>query len=578
MVTNLNFQKLLKVMKFEISPHLTVKNREVLERKLDKLVGKNANVLRITGSICPECISEGRSISESKLVAIIYEESGKVWMIKECSRHGIVKDLYWGDYEMYEKAKKFADPGIELVNPDIKKIEEEVSCPDDCGLCAKHKSHTNLGNIVLTNRCNLSCWYCFFYAKRGESIYEPSLTHIREMLSHMKDQRPVSTNAVQFTGGEPTLRDDIIEIIKIAKEEGYDHVQFNTNGIKFARNPELVKKLKEAGVGIVYMSFDGVSPETNPKNYWEIPDALENCRKAGLNIVLVPTLIKGVNDHEIGDMLRFAAGNIDIIRSLNIQPVSLVGMMPRQMRDKQRITIPDVCKRIEEQTDGQIGKDDFFTIPSASRITDFIEAITGQPKYKMSSHFACGVATYAFKEGDKLIPITRFIDVNGLFEYLREETENIQRSRVKKISKAISGAKLLLNLKKFIDEDKKPKGLDIGKIISSAITGGSYKSLAEFHSKSLFIGMMHFMDLYNYDIDRVQKCCVHYATPDGRIIPFCAFNVIPQVFRDKTQKEFSISSKEWENKHKKTLSDDKYIRKIDDKKRKEVIEFYKKFM
>lgn len=393
----------------------------------------------------------------------------------------------------------------------------------------------------------------------------------------MKNQRPVGANAVQFTGGEPTLRDDLIKIVKIAKDEGYDHVQFNTNGIEFARNPELVKELKEAGTGIVYMSFDGVTPETNPKNYWEIPDALDNCRKVGLSVVLVPTLIKGVNDHEVGDMIRFAAGNIDIVRSLNIQPVSLVGMMPREMRNKQRITIPDVCKKIEEQTDGQITRDDFFTIPSASRITDFIEAITGQPKYKLSTHFACGVATYVFKEGDKLLPITRFIDVNGLFEYLKNETENIQKSRVKRISKAISGAKLLLNIKKFVDEDKKPKGLNIGSIISSAITGGNYNSLVEFHRKSLFIGMMHFMDLYNYDIDRVQKCCVHYATPDGRVIPFCAFNVIPQVFRDKTQKDFSISSEEWEKKFGKKLKNDKYIRQISEKKMEEIKKFYEKF-
>jgi hypothetical protein len=564
-------------MNFEISPNLKLKDRETLERKINKLVGNNAHVMRVTASICPECISEGYSIKDSKLVAIIYEEDGKVWIVKECPKHGIVKDLYWGDYEMYQKAKRFADPGIEILNPDIEKMEEEVSCPDDCGLCVKHKSHTNLGNIVLTNRCNLSCWYCFFYAKKGESIYEPSLESIREMLRRMKNEQPIGANAVQFTGGEPTLRDDLIEIIKIAKEEGYDHVQFNTNGIEFARNPELVKALKEAGIGVVYMSFDGVSPKTNPKNYWEIPDALDNCRKVGLNVVLVPTLIKSVNDHEIGDMIRFAAGNIDVVRSLNIQPVSLVGMMPRQMRDKQRITIPDVCKKIEEQTDGEIAKDDFFTIPTASVITNFIEAMTGQPKYRLSTHFACGVATYAFKEGDKLIPITRFIDIPGLLEYLKEQTENIQKSRIKKISKAVSGAKLFLNIKKFIDEDKKPKELEIGKIITSAITGGDYNSLAEFHRKSLFIGMMHFMDLYNYDIDRVQKCCVHYATPDGRIIPFCAFNVIPQVFRDKTQKEFSISSGEWEKKNNKKLSNDKYVRKIDEKKKAEIVAFYNKF-
>jgi hypothetical protein len=393
----------------------------------------------------------------------------------------------------------------------------------------------------------------------------------------MKNQKPVGTNAVQFTGGEPSLRGDIIEITKIAREEGYDHVQFNTNGIRFSKNLNLVKNLKEAGANVVYMSFDGVTPETNPKNYWEIPDALDNCRKAGLYVVLVPTLINGINDHELGDMIRFAAGNIDIIRSLNIQPVSLVGMMPRKKRDEQRITIPDVCKKIEEQTDGQITKDDFFTIPTASLITNLIEAVTGKPQYRLSAHFACGVATYVFKEGNKLVPITNFIDIQGMLEFLKEQTENIQKSRVKKFGKAVSGVKLLLNLNKFIDENKKPKELDIGEIITSAITGGNYDSLSEFHKKSLFIGMMHFMDLYNYDIDRVQNCCVHYAVPDGRIIPFCAFNVIPQVFRDKTQKKFSVSTKEWEKKHGRKLVDDKYIRKLTEEKKQKIKEFYKKF-
>jgi len=565
-------------MNFEISPNASIKTEEEFERKLGKLVGKNTRVLRVTRSICPECITEGKILKDSKVDAVVYEENGKVWITKNCPDHGTVKDLYWGDYEMYERAKKFADFGVRILNPEIKKPIEKISCPDDCGLCAKHKTHTNLGNIVLTNRCNLSCWYCFFYAKKGESIYEPSLGHIREMLRHMKNQKPVGANAIQFTGGEPTLRDDIIEIVKIAREEGYEHVQFNTNGIELARNFELVKDLKEAGVNVVYMSFDGVTPRTNPKNYWETPDALENCRKVGLHVVLVPTLINGVNDHEIGAMIRFATGNIDIVRSLNIQPVSLVGMMPREKRTEQRITIPDVCKKMEEQTNGQITTDDFFTIPTASRITNFIEVMTGQPKYRLSSHFACGVATYVFKEGKKLIPITRFIDVHGLLEYLKEQTENIQGSRIKGFGKAVSGIKLLLNLKKFIDEDKKPKGLDIGRILTSTMTGESYDSLAEFHKKSLFIGMMHFMDLYNYDIDRVQRCCIHYAVPDGRIIPFCAFNVIPQVFRDKTQKEFSVPAKEWEKKHGKKLKDDKYVRKIDGRKKKKIRNFYRKFI
>jgi len=569
-------------MNFEISSNATIKTAKEFERKLGKLVSKNARVLRVTGSICPDCIGEGKALKDSKLDAVVYEEDGKVWIIKECPKHGIVKDLYWGDYEMYERAREYADKGITLENPDIKKSLNKIKCPDDCGLCLKHKSHTSLGNIVATNRCDLSCWYCFFFAKKGEAIYEPTLEQIRMMLRRMKNQKPVPCNAIQITGGEPTLREDIVEIIKICKEEGYDHVQFNTNGIEFSRNLKLIKDLRKAaekdGSIIAYLSFDGVTPETNPKNYWEIPDILENCRKAGFQIVLVPTVIGGVNDHELGDIIRFAFNNNDIIRGVNFQPVSLVGMMPRKEREKRRITIPDACRKIEEQTNGYIGMGDFFTVPSISNITNFIEAIKDQPKYRLSTHFACGAATYVFRDGDKMIPITRFVDVHGLFKYLNELAERIKGSKFKKAGKTISSLRLLWNIRKFVDEKKKPKDLGISKLLSNAFGRGNFSDIAEFQLSSLYIGMMHFQDLYNYDIDRVERCCVHYAVPDGRIIPFCAFNVIPQVFRDKTQKEFSIPAKKWEKRRGKKLKDDKYVRKIDARKKKKIKNFYRKFI
>jgi len=183
-----------------------------------------------------------------------------------------------------------------------------------------------------------------------------------------------------------------------------------------------------------------------------------------------------------------------------------------------------------------------------------------------------------FRDGDKMIPITRFVDVHGLFEYLDKLAEKIKTSKFKKTSKTISSLKLLWNFKKFIDEKEKPKGLNILSLLTDAFGKGNFDEIAEFQSKTLFVGMMHFQDLYNYDIDRVQRCCIHYAVPDGRLIPFCAFNVIPQVFRDKTQKEFSVSVGEWEKRHGKKLKDDKFVRKISEEKRTEIKNFYKKFI
>jgi uncharacterized radical SAM superfamily Fe-S cluster-containing enzyme len=495
-----------------------------------------------TPSLCPECLKI--------ITAEVYEENGKVMIRKTCPEHGEFVDVYWGDVEMFKKAARFAHDGPGIQNP----ITKASVCPFSCGLCGNHKSQTALLNIVLTNRCDLACWYCFFYARRTGYVYEPSIEQIRQMVRTARSIKPVATNAVQLTGGEPTLRDDLIEIIKAIKEEGIDHIQLNTNGIRLALEPDFALKVREAGVNTVYLSFDGVDETTNPKNHKEVPKVLENCRKAELGIVLVPTIIKTVNDHQLGDIIRYGADNIDIVRGVNFQPVSLVGSMPRHEREKYRITIPDAIIRIEEQTDGEISREDFYPVPSVTPISHFVEALTGTPQYELTTHFACGMATYVFKEKGKLLPITRFVDVEGLFEYLDEKAEVIANSRIKTI-RALKG---VIDIRKFVDFDKAPKEFDISKILFDVLVRHDYTTLGQFHAKALFIGMMHFMDLYNYDIERVKRCEIHYATPDGRIIPFCAFNVMPELYRDKIHQEFGIPIEEWEKKTGKKLKDDIY--------------------
>ncbi|MCP8310372.1 MAG: radical SAM protein [Candidatus Methylarchaceae archaeon HK01M] len=504
------------------------------------------NIIRETKSICPEC--------NKVLPATVFERDGKVWIEKNCPDHGKTKELYWGSYEMYQRASKHSMRGRGIDEPYIRK--EVVNCPSDCGLCKDHLTHTNLANIVVTNRCDLACWYCFFYAKRAGYIYEPSLDQIREMAKNLRNQKPVPGNAVQLTGGEPCLRDDIIEIIKIVKGEGIDHVQLNTDGIRLANDPTLARRVREAGTNTIYLSFDGLTPETNPKNHWEIASILENCKSAGMGIVFVPTVIRGMNDHEVGGMVKFAAENIEVVRGLNFQPVSLTGRLTRAERDKYRITIPDVIKRIEEQTDGEIAKDDFYPVPCTGPVSEFVEALTGRVHYELSVHFTCGAATYVFIEDDNLIPITRFVDIDGLFEYLTEKAEEIKKGK----NRYWVAIKVLSKLKKFVDKEKQPKGLNLSKIIFNTLLKHNYKELGEFHHKSLFIGMMHFQDKYNYDIERVMRCGIHYLVPDGRIIPFCAFNVIPEWYRDKIQREFGIPIEEWEKITGRKIQDDFYIR------------------
>jgi len=505
-------------------------------------------IITRTQSLCPEC--------KLIIAAEVFVRDGKVWIRKKCPRHGRFEEIYWESYEMYKKAQRFAEDGKGIENPNVKK--EHPVCPMDCGLCKLHKSHTALGNIAVTNRCNLNCWYCFFLAEKQGYVYEPGLGLIREMVSKLRGEKPVPCNAVQLTGGEPCLRPDILDIIRICREEGIEHVQLNTNGIRLAQEPGFAKQVREAGVNTIYLSFDGVSPKTNPKNHWEIPGVLKNCREAGMGIVLVPTVIKGVNDGEIGDIIRFGFENINVVRGVNYQPVSLVGRMPRKEREKHRITIPHVIQLIEEQTEGQIVKEDFYPVPTVTPITRFVEALTGRPQYQLSSHFACGMATYVFNVNGRMVPITRFVDVEGLLEYINEAAEEIESGK----SRVVKSLALLRNIGRFIDKERAPKEFSLARMLWSALVKHNYKALGKLHQKALFIGMMHFMDLYNYDIERVKRCCIHYAMPEGKIVPFCAFNVMPDWYRDKSQKSFGVDISEWEKETGRNLKDDLYRRDV----------------
>lgn len=526
--------------------------------------------LSITTSVCPYCYRV--------LPSVIVEREGKVYIRRVCPEHGEIEELYYGDVGFYKRVMKFYEEGR-----GTRHVYTKVTrpCPFNCGLCPMHKQHTALVNLVITNRCDLSCWYCFFYSEAAGYVYEPTLEQIREMVRNIKKQGvPV---AIQLTGGEPLLRDDLPEIVKLLREEGVRHIQLNTNGIRFAslymEDPqkaiEFARTLRANGVNTVYLSFDGVSPSVNWKNHWEIPYIFETFRKAGMtSVVLVPTVIKGVNTHELGAIVRFAAKNSDIVRSVNFQPVSLTGYMKRFEREKYRITIPEVAKLIEEQTDGEVPRDAWFPVNASAIFSRFIEGFKGEFKFEMANHPICGVGTYVYVErrGDKvrLIPITQFVDVEGLLEYLRDKWEDL----VSGSSRIVAGLSLLYNIRKFIDQEKAPEGFDLYKLLFNIIIRRNYEALGELHYKLLFLGQMHFMDLYNYDIQRVQRCNIHYSTPDGRLIPFCAYNIFEDIYRDKVLKEFSIPLEEYSRKYNlpKGQASLKYVR---DRKRLESTELYK---
>jgi len=486
--------------------------------------------MKSTKSLCPECLAV--------IEASIFEENGKIFMEKTCEKHGYFKDIYWSNAKQFKRFESYSHDGGGVSNPS----GPDGNCPHSCGICTSHKTTTILANIDVTNRCNLSCPVCFANASASGYLYEPSLDQIRAMMQLLRNEKPVPCPAVQFSGGEPTMREDIVQIIKMAQEFKFTQIQMATNGVELARSLDLCKQLNDAGLHTVYLQFDGVTEEPYIKNRGFNAlaiklKAIENCRNGGLTSVsLVPTLAKGVNDMQVGDIIRFAADNMDTVKGINFQPISFTGRINKEDMMKKRITIPDLFDLVEEQTDGAITGDDFYPVPFVVPVSHFLMAEEGLPNVEFTVHPHCGTGTYVYIENGKMIPITRFIDVEGLLEHIDELALNGDKWIGKSLGKIKRIGSLISALPKFIDLEKAPKSVDVKKLFIDVLTEGTGEATKEFHRHTLFIGSMHFMDLYNMDLERIKRCGIHYATPDGRIIPFCTYNTI---HRMEVEKKFS---------------------------------------
>ncbi len=479
--------------------------------------------IKITKTLCPVC--------KIVIPADLIEKEGQIWMTRSCPSHGEFQDLYWADAEMYKFYDKYDTVGKGVENPNT---STKKGCPDDCGLCENHKSTTLLANIDLTNRCNLNCDFCFANAQACGYIYEPTFEQIVDMLVLLREEKPVPAPAVQFSGGEPTMREDLPEIVKKAQELGFQQIQIATNGIRLANEPGYAKVLKDIGVSTIYLHFDGVTKETNPLLSLNLK-AVENCASVELGIVLVPTVIKDKNSQELGDIVRFAADNINVIRGVNFQPIAFTGAASEDDIKKSRITIPEVVKYIEIQTDGIIKKEDFYPVPCVVPFSELVEAYTGKPVIKFTAHQHCGAATYIFVTDEGIVPINRMVDVETFFKAIERMAERLTKGgSINKSLALIDGVK---SLRESVKKAESPKGGEIWKLIGKALISQNFDALRDFHWNALFIGTMHFMDRYNYDLARVERCCIHYATPDGTLIPFCTYNSGP-VYREQIWQKY----------------------------------------
>ena len=365
------------------------------------------------------------------------------------------------------------------------------------------------------------------------------------MLANLRKNDPVPATALQFSGGEPTIRNDLPDLIRMAKELGFRHIEVNTNGVRLAQSVDYCKAIKEAGVSTVYLQFDGLTSEvykfTRGVDLLDTKmKAIENMRKAGLHsIVLVVTLVKGVNDHQLGDIIRFAVQNSDVIRCVNVQPVSICGRIPAEEREKMRITIPDFMRLVEEQTSGKIKMSDFYPVPSVVPVSKAVGALKNKRYVEFTAHPHCGMATYIFVEDGEIVPITKYGNVDKFLKTMEKVYESVSKGNTTRAKLRLLGA--LRHVKFSLTR----------KYLWSIVSTGNYSELGKMHRKMILVSAMHFMDPYNFDLERVQRCVIHYATPDGKIIPFCTMN---SIHRPQVEKKLGVPIKQWKKQQKAEIS------------------------
>lgn len=519
-------------------------------------------LIRKTKSVCPEHVEQHdfRTIE-----AELWESGNQVIMTKSCPEHGDFEDLISTDYQDFIRAEGFANKGTGIQHP-ITELKGE--CPTRCGVCSEHESKTVLAISDATNRCNLECPVCFANAGAPGYVVEPTIQQIgRAIATAIKANSPKKIRALQLSGGEPTMRSDLPDIIRLIKGYGIKHVEINTNGWIIGDEKygiEYLKKLRDSGLHTLYLQFDGLTPESRlesrvPKytrSGARMPEderlkiaeeitkrqlnVIENIReinnysgKEKMGVVLVVTLTKKYNSDQIGPIARYAAENSDVVRCVNIQPISIAGRMDREKLREVRITHADLIRLYEEQTNGEISRDDWYSIPILVPFAEALEVLTGRHDYydRFSTHPQCGrtTFTYVVKDGDgvRFDPITRHLDVKKFYGTLTKAREQ------GRLRAALTVAYGIL----------RHTDLKLKRDLLSLILSRSYESTGDFMRKLVMHGDMWFMDAYNFDFDRAQKCTIHYIIPDdklgARLIPFCTYN---NFHRPIIEKELAVSS------------------------------------
>ena len=448
--------------------------------------------LGTTESVCPVCL---RRVAAERTA-----EGDAVYLRKSCPEHGVSKTVIWrglASYAAWGGGPRTASP------PAVCGSAVERGCPYDCGLCPDHRQHTCCVVLDVTPRCNLACPVCFASANSW-NVPDPGIEEIEEWCrALMAASGPVG---IHLSGGEPTVRRDLPEVVRRIRALGFTYIQLNTNGVRLSLEAEYAGELKEAGLSCVFLQFDGVTDEVfkaiRGRALVETKlAAIQNCAEHEVGVVLVPTLIPGVNTGQIGEILRTAIGLAPTVRAVHFQPISYFGRFPAAPRDADRITIPEVLRLIEEQTEGKFNTANFYPASGENPYCSFHGKFWLYPNGKIvpaarpAAVSCCGPAAEpaliqlgSARQGEGARRAQRFVAQHWALPAPNRST--LKQSEIEDGIKTAS-------LDAFLAEDK----------------------------QSFCISGMAFQDAWNLDLERLRECFLHVLSPEQKLVPLCAYNL-----------------------------------------------------
>jgi uncharacterized radical SAM superfamily Fe-S cluster-containing enzyme len=427
------------------------------------------------------------------LDAKVLLRNNKVFMRKRCPEHGEFEALIYGDAELYATSARFNKPGTV---PLEFHSQIQHGCPYDCGLCPDHQQHTCLGIIEVNSACNMECPLCFANAGAGFNL---TLEEVEEILDSLVAAEG-SPEVVQFSGGEPSIHPQITDMMRAAKQRNIRYVMLNTNGKRIADDDGFLAELAQIRPAI-YFQFDGFERETYRLIRGE-PDILQTKLRAldrlagiGLGVVLVPAVLREINLHEVGAIVKFAIEH-PAVRGINFQPAFHTGRH-LAFDPLDRLTIPDILKELELQTEGMFVVKDFVPLPCCFP--------------------TCISVTYAFIDCETILPLPRVLNVDDYLDYI---TNRVTPDLGADIQAALEG---LWSSSAVPGSDKNAAQF----ALSCAACGLSGElDLDAFASQVFMIMLQDFMDPWTFNQKNLMKCCKEFLLPGGVQIPFCAYNTM----------------------------------------------------